>query len=90
MPGLACQIDNKGPLNMTFLRTSSAIALTLTLAACGGGEIVVRDGPQAVHPSPSALAQGTAATTCHRYRHYHQHYKGCHGYAHYGSAPIID
>lgn len=70
---------------MTLLRTSSAIALTLTLAACGGGEIIVRDGPQAVHPSPSTLAQGTATPHCHDH-----HNKGCHGHAHDGSAPIID
>lgn len=34
------------------------------LAACGGTENNgVRSGPQAVHPSPSALAQGTSAST---------------------------
>ena len=70
---------------MTNLRAASALILTLTLAACGGGEIVVRDGPQAVHPSPSALAQGTATPHCHQHGH-----KGCHGHAHDGSAPIID
>jgi len=85
MPGWACQTDNKGHFTMTFLRASSALAFTLTLAACGGGEVPVRDGPQAVHPSPSTLAQGTATPTCHSHSG-----KGCHGHAHDGSAPIID
>ena len=59
--------------------------LTLPLAACGGGEPPVRAGPHAVHPSTSALAQGTATPHCHKHGH-----KGCHGHAHDGSAPIID
>ncbi|WP_370402367.1 hypothetical protein [Sulfitobacter sp. JB4-11] len=70
---------------MTYLRATSAIALTLTLAACGGGDIVVRDGPQAVHPSPFPLAQGTATPACHDHDD-----KGCHGHAYDGSAPIVD
>lgn len=46
---------------------SSAFALIAAcslLAACGGGgDVAARSGPQAVHPSPSALAQGTPATS---------------------------
>lgn len=46
---------------MTPLRLTVTILSLATLAACGGrGDVTVRNGPQAVHPSPSALAQGTA------------------------------
>ncbi|GLQ25712.1 hypothetical protein [Sulfitobacter pacificus] len=42
---------------MKPLRLTAGAALIATLSACGGGETVVRNGPQAVHPSPSQLAQ---------------------------------
>jgi hypothetical protein len=43
-------------------RIVAILGLSAFLAACGGGrDVPVRDGPQAVHPSPSALAQGTPA-----------------------------
>ena len=40
-------------------RLAGALALAAFLAACGGGQDIkgVRDGPQAVHPSPSELAK---------------------------------
>ncbi|MCX7561029.1 hypothetical protein OS190_15780 [Sulfitobacter sp. F26204] len=44
---------------MTTIRFIAGTALIATLAACGGGDFTVRDGPQAVHPSSSALARGT-------------------------------
>lgn len=45
---------------MTTLRLIGTTLTLATLAACGGrGDVTVRNGPQAVHPSPSALAQGT-------------------------------
>lgn len=46
---------------MTLPRLSAAAALIGLLSACGGdGDTSVRNGPQAVHPSPSALASGTS------------------------------
>ena len=45
---------------MTFTRLSAAASVIGLLSACGGGgDPSVRNGPQAVHPSPSALASGT-------------------------------
>jgi threonine dehydrogenase-like Zn-dependent dehydrogenase len=47
---------------MRFTRPITAASLIGVLAACGGGEEPsVRNGPQAVHPSPSALASGVRA-----------------------------
>ena len=46
---------------MTAIAAKSWIILGLSvfLGGCGGGrDVTVRNGPQAVHPSPSALAQG--------------------------------
>ena len=48
---------------MTLTRLTAATTLLAALAACGGAEMTVRDGPQAVHPSPFPLAQGSAAVT---------------------------
>lgn len=45
---------------MTLTRSLIATGCLAALAACGGDAPTVRDGPQAVHPSPSPLAQGTA------------------------------
>ena len=47
------------------IRLICILAICTALAACGGNKEndAVRDGPQAVHPSPSALAQGNAATS---------------------------
>ncbi len=53
----------------TTLRAFVALGALAALSACGvsysGNALPVRGGPQAVHPSPSALAQGAAlvATT---------------------------
>lgn len=48
---------------MNTYRAYAALGAVLALGACGtGADVPVRDGPQAVHPSPSALAQGTALT----------------------------
>ena len=56
--------DQKGPkMMLANARIVAILGLSAFLAACGGGrDVPVRDGPQAIHPSPSALAQGTAAT----------------------------
>jgi uncharacterized lipoprotein YajG len=42
---------------MTVLRISTALWLGL-LAGCSTPDLAVRNGPQAVHPSTSALASG--------------------------------
>ncbi|KHA51467.1 hypothetical protein [Sulfitobacter geojensis] len=86
----------------SFARTGVVLGLAGFLAACGGGEMTVRDGPQAVHPSGSFLANGTyvalqgdntaPAVSCHHHTH------KCHASSghHYtssvndGSTPIID
>jgi len=53
----------------TTVRTTIRLACVLTfgglLTACGGPDLSgVRAGPQAVHPSPSALAQSTTPAEC--------------------------
>ncbi len=90
---------------MTPLRlTASALALA-TLTACGGGDLYVRDGPQAVHPSPSALASGARhsapqvqsvhhiviinTTTPCGHTRHCAHHKKYHG-GNDGSRPIVD
>ncbi len=79
---------------------SRLIVTTLALAvltACGGGDgYTVRNGPQAVHPSPSALAQGVVTSpavvqtgTC-GYQGHHCQTHAYHHHANDGSQPIID
>lgn len=48
------------------IRFACALTLAGLLSACGGGPDLsgVRAGSQAVHPSPSALAQATTPTEC--------------------------
>jgi hypothetical protein len=69
------------------LKILGACALVAFVAACGGRETPVRGVPQAVHPSPSALAQGTgyaqAPAPVATVTHYTPH-------ANDGSQPIID
>ncbi len=43
---------------MTVLRISTALGLGLIFAGCSTPDLAVRNGPQAVHPSTSALASG--------------------------------
>ena len=53
----------------TKTRLAAALVLGGLLSACGlGGPDLsgVRAGPQAVHPSPSALAQSTTPAGCQR------------------------
>lgn len=38
------------------------LALAALVAACGPRDVPMRGTPQAIHPSPSALAQGTVPT----------------------------
>ena len=47
---------------MRFHRTAATALTLLALAACSSGDVSVRNGPQVVHPSPSALAQGRSFT----------------------------
>lgn len=42
------------------LHAAAIMALGGSFAACGNANLAVRGGPQAVHPSPSKLAQGTS------------------------------
>ena len=80
-------------------RAVIALGLLAALSACGSGPVPVRDGPQAVHPSPSALAQGAAfsAAPSHAHAGHAQHCAAHHGHAcgygggvNDGSRPIID
>jgi hypothetical protein len=74
------------------------LGLLGALGACGGS-VPVRNAPQAVHPSPSALAQGTVmavAPTSDASAGYAGHCAAHHGhcghgsYGNDGSRPIID
>ncbi|MEP5728440.1 MAG: hypothetical protein ABJL67_03590 [Sulfitobacter sp.] len=87
---------------MSQTKILTATLLLSALAACGGNDLTVRDGPQAVHPSTSFLANGTfvpvegqtvaaTGTPCS----YHDHHQcnqthGHGGHGHDGSTPIID
>ena len=52
-------------INATPARLLCVLVFGAVLAGCNNkGNDAVRTGPQAVHPSPSALAQGTPALTC--------------------------
>jgi hypothetical protein len=55
-----CEISMQRDEEMKVMRSSVVAAMFAALTACSGS-VDVRDGPQAVHPSPSALAQGTAS-----------------------------
>lgn len=84
-------------------KTIAAGALALAVAACGG-HAPVRPGPQAVHPSPSVLAQnpgqsnpGLAApcetpdtAPCYAARATAPAHQGYTSYGADGSNPIID
>lgn len=43
-------------------RIATLLTLAALVAACGPRDVPVRSTPQAIHPSPSALAQGTIQT----------------------------
>ena len=91
---------------MKLMRITTGVALLATLAACGGGEFTVRDGPQAVHPSGSTLASGHQQAAAPQVQSIHhivivQTAKPCHDNRHCGhrtsrygandgSRPIID
>lgn len=81
----------------TPARLALALGMAALLGACGGGGDYIRPGPQDIHPSPSALAQGAyiavddgriitpSATACGTYG------SPCHSAAaNDGSTPIID
>jgi hypothetical protein len=109
LPNTYPQSQEDRPMNASsgfncppFIRTGIVLGLAGLLAACGGSDLSVRNGPQAVHPSGSFLANGTyvalqgdnlaPAAGCHHHTH-NCHTSSRHHYtsgANDGSTPIID